>query len=370
MHHMKSSSKLVVLVGGGSGGPVTPLLAVAEQIRIEDPRVVFAYFGTGLPFESDLLDENKIPSYVIPSGKLRRYFDLRNISDVFKVIFGFFKARSLLVRLRARVVFSAGSYVSVPVAYAAASLGIPAVAHQQDFLPALSNRLIFPVVRNLTVSLEESALGFSGSVGLWKSKSAKKIILCGNPVRKSFTSSVRINRDENKTQKSDYPTLLVLGGGGGSEFINRLVIQSIPELARHYEVIHLSGQQRNMEAETSYNYKRMPYLIKEFPDLLRRADVVVSRAGFSTISEIAACKKLAIIIPMPDSHQIANAEYLDRKKMAFIARQEELSPLVFIELLRRLKYDLGLQKQFQTNIGRLFQPEAAKNVAEVILKHL
>ena len=163
---MKSSSKLVVLVGGGSGGPVTPLLAVAEQIRIEDPRVVFAYFGTGLPFESDLLDENKIPSYVIPSGKLRRYFDLRNISDVFKVIFGFFKARSLLVRLRARVVFSAGSYVSVPVAYAAASLGIPAVAHQQDFLPALSNRLIFPVVRNLTVSLEESALGFSGSVGL------------------------------------------------------------------------------------------------------------------------------------------------------------------------------------------------------------
>lgn len=357
----------ILLVGGGTGGPVMPLLAVREKILAIRPDAEFVYFGTQSELELRTISPTGMKYYSIPSGKLRRYFDIRNFTGIFKTIYGFFRALYLLRSIRPDRMFSAGSFVSVPVAFAAWLLHIPIIIHQQDVDPGLSNKIVYPLARSVTVSLEKSQRDFYGNSGIIRSRAKPKTVFTGNPVREEILRGSEIKAREIFGLTDKMPTLLVLGGGSGSAALNRSIARALPGLAELFQIIHVTGSGRGAGNAAHPNYHRYDMLSSELPHALKVADIVISRAGFSTISELAACRKISIIVPMPDSHQEDNARYMRVTGSAIVANEEMLAPQLLTATLRKLLFDVPAQDFMKKNIAALMPLDAAEKVAKIIL---
>ncbi|MEK9151858.1 MAG: glycosyltransferase, partial [Patescibacteria group bacterium] len=212
---------VIVLTGGGTLGPVTPLLAVAEELKKLRPDATFHWIGTFSGPERGLVEAAGMPFSAIRSGKLRRYFSLQNLVDHARLMLGIGDALKVLGRLRPAAVVSAGGFVAVPVAWAAALLGIPVHVHQLDLRPGLANRLTAPFAKSISVGFEE-LVGRFGRRAVWT----------GNPVRSSILKG---SADEGRRLfgvSKDAPVLLVLGGGTGSAVVNSLVAGSLPRLSK------------------------------------------------------------------------------------------------------------------------------------------
>ncbi len=358
----------ILLVGGGSGGSVSPLLAVRQYIAKHQPNAEFFFIGTRTGPERAMVKKENMSFYSVPAGKWRRYFSLINFYDLFVTPFGFFKALHLLKKIRPDVLFSAGSFVSVPVAYAAYLLKIKIVIHQQDVIPTLSNKLVYPIADKLTVSLEKSAKDFYTGSGFFRKLKKTKIVYTGNPIRPEITSG-KINRArELFNLRSDLPTLLVLGGGTGSESLNKIVADALPDLTKYFQIIHQTGKNKKNKVEARENYFQKEFLYPdELPHAIKIADIVISRAGFSYITELAACKKVCIIIPLPNSHQIYNAHYLIFQRAAIVAPQEAVTTQTLIATLRKLLFDVEAQKYLKKSISKLMPRDADKKIGELII---
>lgn len=359
----------ILLVGGGTGGSVSPLLAVRHYITTIHPKAQFILVGTARGPEREMAESEGIDYFSIPAGKWRRYLSLKNISDLAITFFGFIKAFFLLRRLRPNVIFAAGSFVSVPVAYAAYLLRIKILIHQQDVLPSLSNKIIYPVASRVTVSLETSEKDFTASSGLFRPRKRSKVFFTGNPVREDITRGEAREARELFNLRSDFPTLLILGGSTGAKNLNLIIERALPELTKYFQIIHLTGKDKLKDLADSTNYHVMefvpPYVM---PHLLKAADIVVSRAGFSTITELAACKKVSIIVPLPNSHQVFNAHYLLWKKAAIIAPEHLLTTENLIYNLRKLLFDRDTQNSLSRSIGLIMPRDGARRVSEVLLE--
>lgn len=316
----------VVFSGGATLGPVTPLLAVAEALRHRQPDVAFWWLGTTTGPEGQLVSAAGIPFQAIASGKLRRYVSWRNLIDPLFVAIGFFQSLYWLKKWRPDVVVSAGGFVAVPVSFAAWLLRIPVMIHQQDVMPGLSNRMIAPLARAITVALEESRQYFL----------AKKVTVVGNPVRASILIG-----DANRARltfhlQQNLPTVLILGGGTGSLTINQAVVDALPELSLFCQIIHITGHDRDVPPATpTDHYHPFHLLANQLADAFAVADLVVSRAGFSTLSELAALAKPAIIIPLA-GHQEANADYFARRNAVALMSDETLDGPALVAAIRQL----------------------------------
>ncbi len=356
----------ILFVGGGSGGPVTPLLAVAEEIKKTKPKSSFLYVGTKKGPERVLAEEAGIDFISLPSGKWRRYFSLKNIFTPFWVIAGFIKSFRILKKHKPRAVFGTGSFVQVPLIWAAWLLKIPCVVHQQDYLPSLANSLCQIPAKKITVTFKKSLKDFSGSFGLfYKKKVEEKVVLTGNPFRDKLKFSSRENGLKVFNLKKDFPTLLVLGGGTGAKFLNELIKEALPELSKIVQIIHITGKGK-LKTQKSENYYPLEFTSK-MAEAYSAADIVLARAGLSTITELSVLKKVAIIVPMPNSHQEANAVYLMQKKAAVVIPQKVLNKEVLIKLIRRLLFEHLLQNQIKKNISEIMPSGAANQIAKIIL---
>ncbi|MDP3970273.1 MAG: UDP-N-acetylglucosamine--N-acetylmuramyl-(pentapeptide) pyrophosphoryl-undecaprenol N-acetylglucosamine transferase [bacterium] len=328
----------VFLTGGGTAGSVTPLLAIAEEL----PNDEVWFIGTKYGVERELVGE-KLKYKSVPAGKLRRYFDARNFIDPFIIMWAFLVAVVFLLFKRPAVVVSAGSFVSVPVVWAAWLLGIKNVVHQQDLQVGLSTKLMKPFASDLTKAFNDIPL--QGAV--WT----------GNPVRDLTTTTDNINID------SEFPTVLVFGGGTGAIAINELVIEQLCDEAN---VIHITGEGKSGPSINHVRYHQYDLLKEEMKEALYKADVVVSRAGLATISELAVLGKPAIIIPIPNSHQEINAEFLKKNNAAKIINQNELTAKIFTkEVMDLLRNETELNK-LQTNIQELAKSDATQQLVKII----
>ncbi|PIR97000.1 MAG: hypothetical protein COT91_03695 [Candidatus Doudnabacteria bacterium CG10_big_fil_rev_8_21_14_0_10_41_10] len=364
----KKTTLNIILVGGGTAGSVSPLLAVKDAVLKLEPNTKFYFFGTRSGTEKILVEKENLKFYSIPAGKWRRYFSIRNFFDIFLVLFGFIRSLYLLRKIKADIVLSAGSFVSVPVSFAAFILRKKIFLHQQDLLPSFSNKLIFPFANKLSVSLEESQRNFSNESGFFKKiKKQSKIIYTGNPVRANITSGNRKRALKEFGLESNFPTILVLGGSSGAATINKLILESIGELTKYFQVIHVIGKHKVRSVKNIDHYHPYDFLTANLPDAFKIADIVVSRAGFSTITELSACKKVSVIIPMPKSHQIANANYLFFKRAAVAIRQETLNPKLLITFLRKLLFDYKLQILLRENIANLMPVNASEKLAKQLI---
>ncbi len=355
----------IILSGGGTGGSVTPLLALAREIRKQKPDTEFLFVGTrkGIP-ERQLVEANNIPFKSIFSGKLRRYFDWRNIFSPFLIKLGSIQSFFLILKFRPKAIISAGGFVAVPLVWAGWLLRVPTFIHQQDIIPGLANKLMAPLAKKITVSFSESLTSFS----------QKKAILTGNPARFEITRGSKKRAIERFNLEPDCPTLLVVGGGLGAEKINELITKIAPELVKFCQVIHLTGRGKKYESlkieSLNNRYHQYEFLNPEMSDALAAADLVISRAGMGILTELVSLAKPTILIPISNSHQEANAQYFAGQKAVILMEQKNLNPQILLGKIRQLIFSTDERSVLSLNISKLSRPEAGQKIAEIVLQNI
>jgi len=323
----------IIFSGGGTLGPVTPLLAMHEVIQTTHPDARFVWIGTKKGPERELVEKNGILYISIVSGKLRRYVSLLNIIDPFRVCIGFLQSLRVLWHENPDVCITAGGFVSVPVHIAAWFLGIPTWVHSQDVRIGLANRMMAPLARIITTSIDETKHKFPQSKTIW----------LGNPVRKDIFFGNRTRARKQFGLTTQKPVVLVLGGGTGSMRINQLIVEAVPHLEGVVEVIHLSGRERPQEnvsrAGALFPYYHMyQFLGEELKDAYAVASVIVCRGGFGTLTEAAALEKACIIIPKP-GHQFENVRFLERARAALFVDERLADGLYVAKKIKELVQD-------------------------------
>lgn len=353
--------KRILYSGGGTGGSVTPLLALHQELIANNSYIVALWVGTGFGPEQAMAKEANIDFRVIKSGKLRRYFSLQNFFDPLRVAFGFFEAIAIMRNFKPDIAITAGGFVSVPVIWAAKLLGITTIVHQQDARPGLANKLMAPFATIITVTFKKSLEHYG-----------KKAILTGNPVKKV---SVNINI---LAQRSKYnfnnilPIVLVMGGGTGARKINELINEGLKDLCKFTNIIHITGKGKNQDTynhQTPKNYMCLEFVNHaEMYNIYALADIVVSRAGMGALTELSYLKKPAIIIPMLSSHQEDNAKILGDTKAAIVLDQKKLTAVALVSNIKTIIENKTLQNQLSINIEKAIKTDGAKEIAKIINK--
>ncbi|MCR5411101.1 MAG: undecaprenyldiphospho-muramoylpentapeptide beta-N-acetylglucosaminyltransferase [Lachnospiraceae bacterium] len=296
-----SVAKKIVLTGGGTAGHCYPNLALVPTLKEMDYDIT--YIGSYEGIEKGLVEAEGLRYYGISTGKLRRYFDVKNFTDPIRVIKGFAEARHVLRVISPDVVFSKGGFVSVPVVKAAASLKIPVVIHESDMTPGLANRLSYSSAKKICCSFKDTLSHIPGDKGVFSGSPIRASLLEGDAKRAgSF-----VNMPEN-----DLPYLMIIGGSQGAQNVNEAVRAALPELTERYKVIHLCGRGKlDMTLQRMKGYMQYEYISEELADLYALADVVISRAGSNAIFELLALKKPSLLIPLSTAgsrgDQILNA---------------------------------------------------------------
>ncbi len=357
----------ILLVGGGSGGPVAPLLAIADEIKKTHPQAKFLFVGGKTGPERQMAERAGFKFIFITSGKFRRYFSWTNFLAPIQVAMGFFQSLKIIKTFRPDCVFGAGSFVQVPMVWAAWWKGIPSLIHQQDVVPSLANRLCQWPAKKITVSLEISLTSFPSTVGIFYTKHKEdKIILTGNPFREDLRHGSKDRAGLEFGLSANLPVLLVLGGGTGAQFFNTLMAKAGRELGKSVQILHSTGQGKNQKLDLP-NYHAYEF-IDNMADAYAAADIVVARAGLSTITELSHLKKASIIIPMPMSHQEVNGWWLMEQDAAIVLKQQRVKPEAFVSLIRKLLFSLEAQQELQKNISKIMPHTANSKISELIVK--
>ena len=310
--------KRIVLTGGGTAGHVTPNIALLPKLRELGYDV--HYIGSYNGIEKTLIEACGVPYYGISSGKLRRYFDLKNFSDPFKVLKGFSEASKLLKKLNPDVVFSKGGFVSVPVVIAASRRKIPVIIHESDMTPGLANKLSIPSAAKVCCNFPETISHLPKG----------KAVLTGSPIRKELLSGDRDKALAFTGLSGTKPVLLIIGGSLGSVVVNEAVRSILPKLLKKFEIIHLCGKGKLDQTLTAMNgYVQYEYISDELKDLFALSDIVISRAGANSICEFLALRKPALLVPLSAAasrgDQILNACSFEKQGFSAVLEEEALN---------------------------------------------
>lgn len=339
--------KKIILTGGGTAGHVTPNIALLPGLRKAGFSI--SYIGSYNGIEKQLAEEQDIPYYGISSGKLRRYFDMKNFSDPFKVLKGLGQSIRLMRRLNPDIVFSKGGFVSVPVILAAKLCHVPSIIHESDLTPGLANKLAIPNAAKVCCNFPETL----------KYLPEGKAVLTGSPIRSGLLSGNKENARKLCGFTDEKPVLFVVGGSSGSKFINDSIRALLPDLLKTYQVVHMCGK-GNLEESLSQTagYKQYEYIGAELNDIFALADLVVSRAGANSICELLALHKPNILIPLSANasrgDQILNAQSFEKQGYSVVVREEAITPDFLLNIIQktykdRERYINAMQKSSMIN---------------------
>lgn len=368
----------IVFAGGGTGGHIYPGLAVADELKKiaekNNLKIKIYWFGNSSGMDRTLVEKSGSADRfcAIPSGKLRRYFSIKNFFDVFKIIAGIVVSFFRLLVIRPAVVFSKGGFVSVPPCFAARILRIPVFTHECDFTPGLATKINSRFASKILVSYPETVKF------LPKNKQSLAVVT-GNPVRPVFyEADAQKGRKflfEGKNADLKKLVLLVLGGSLGAHQLNELVVENLAWLTEHFNVVHQCGSKDAsfVPAQTD-SYFPYPFIYEQMPDVIACADVILSRAGANTVWESAVEKKPSILIPLCGNgtrgDQVDNANFFKERGAAFVLTGNEA---VFEnlrncleKLLDKNERDLMSQKMAELASGK----RASLKIAELIFKSI
>lgn len=321
--------KRIILTGGGTAGHVTPNIALIEKLKEEGYDI--HYIGSYEGIEKELIEKEGVPFYGISSGKLRRYFDIKNFTDPFRVLKGFGQAKKIIGELKPDVIFSKGGFVAVPVVLASKKHKVPVVIHESDLTPGLANRICIPVAKRICANFPETL----------EYLPTEKAVLTGTPIRKELFSGNAIKGIDFCGFTANKPIIMVVGGSTGSVVINEAVRNLLPTLLEKYQIVHLCGKGKmSPEHEGIEGYVQYEYISAEQKDLFAAADLVISRAGANTICELLALKKPNILIPLSAAasrgDQILNAESFENQGFSFVIREENLTNETLLEAVNNV----------------------------------
>ena len=310
----------IVLTGGGTGGHVSPNIALIPALELDAWEV--EYIGSENGIEKKLIADVGIPYHGISSGKLRRYFDWQNFIDPFKVIKGIFDAYGAIAKIKPQAVFSKGGFVSVPVIFASWLQRIPVIIHESDFSPGLANKLSIFFATKICVTFPETIQ--------YLAKYSTKVHHTGLPIRADLQDG---NPDFGRKFcgfNDDSPVLFVVGGSTGSAKINQAVRGILHELTQQFQVVHACGKGNLDPSLNTYpRYRQFEYLGTELADVLAIADVVVSRSGANAIFEFLTLRKPHLLIPLSKASsrgdQILNANSFNSRGYSAVLFEENLT---------------------------------------------
>ncbi len=309
--------KKIVFTGGGTAGHVTPNIALIDRLQKEGWEIT--YIGSKNGIEKQLIENLGIPYYGISSGKLRRYFDWKNFTDPFRVLWGCREAKKIMKRISPDVCFSKGGFVTVPVVRAAAKCKVPAIIHESDMTPGLANRLSMRYATKVCCNFEETLANLGG-----------KGVHTGTPIRKELFEGNRLQGLKLAGFSAAKPVLLVVGGSTGAVKVNQAVRSLLVKLLPKYQILHLCGKGKMDEAYQGLEgYVQLEYADKEMKDFFAMADVVISRAGANAICELLALRKPNILIPLSANasrgDQILNAASFEKQGFSYVLQEEAVT---------------------------------------------
>lgn len=321
--------KKIVLTGGGTAGHVTPNMALIPELQKRGYEV--HYIGSYEGIEKQLISEMGVKYYGISSGKLRRYIDVKNLSDPFKVLHGYGQARRLLGKIRPDVVFSKGGFVSVPVVVAAKTRRIPCVIHESDMTPGLANKICIPCAVRVCTNFPETL----------EHLPKDKAVLTGSPIRQELFHGDKAKGLAFCGFDGSKPVLLIIGGSLGAVRVNEAVRAILPSLLEKFDVIHLCGKGKVDESlQGTAGYVQYEYIKKELTDLLAAADIMISRAGANAICEILALRKPNILIPLSAAasrgDQILNAASFEKQGYSAVIQEEDITNEKLLKMVNQV----------------------------------
>ncbi len=370
----------IIFTGGGTGGHVFPIIALAREIKKLRPDFQLYYVGPKDDWGAFYLSQEGIKVRTILAGKIRRYWSFKSVFQnlidvVIKTPLGFFQSFFYIFFLFPDLIFSKGGYGAFPTSVAGWMMRTPIILHESDIVPGLTNRLIGRIAIEIFASFPvEETQHFP----------LKKMISAGNPIREKILGGSREEAQRIFGLTKEKSLVLILGGSQGSQRINDLVLNILPLFLDNFQVIHQVGH-KNLETVTAEasvmvqdplkkGYHIFPFLDEnELKHALKSCDFVVSRAGSGTIFETAASKKPSILIPLPESaqnHQIENAYAYQRTGACQVIEEENLTPHFFLE---RLKYFLSSPnrlKEMSVAAERFSRSRAGEVIAKYVVEYL
>lgn len=346
--------KTILLSGGGTLGPVTPLLALVEVWQAKGEAVEFVFVGTPRGPERELVEAKGISFYALSTPKLSRHqkWQWPFLPPLLAVSFA--RSLALLRSLRPDAHVTAGGYTSVPLAFAGKLLGIPLFVHQLDQGVGLANKIMAPIAKRITTTFEESLAGFG----------AEKALVVGAVVRPSILQG-DATRARRRFGLLERKTILVLGGGTGSAEINTALAPILGELTKAFNVLHITGKGKSLPVPFEGDgYRAVEFLGEELADAYAVSDLVVARAGMGTLLELSALQKPSVLIPLRGTTQVDNAGAL--KRLGACEVLTHVNPQILKQAILRFLEDDARAEGARRSIARAFAPNGADLLVKLI----
>ncbi|MBR1477286.1 MAG: undecaprenyldiphospho-muramoylpentapeptide beta-N-acetylglucosaminyltransferase [Lachnospiraceae bacterium] len=348
--------KKILLTGGGTAGHVTPNIALLPALQNAGYEI--EYMGSYDGIEQKLISDFDIPYTGVATGKFRRYLDIKNLTDPFRVIKGYGEAKKHIEFSKPDVVFSKGGFVSVPIVRAAASLGIPCIIHESDMTPGLANKICLPVADKLCCNFPETMNYVPEG----------KAVLTGSPVREELLHGDRETGLKLCGFDGNKPIIMVIGGSLGATSVNIAVRKALKQLLIDFDVCHICGRDKidNLYLNTP-GYIQFEYVKSELKDLFAAADVVISRAGANAICELLALKKPNILVPLPSKSsrgdQILNAKSFEAQGFSIVIDDDDVLPNLIIDRVHELYFN---RSRYIERMSKSEQIDAIPRILELI----
>ena len=357
----------LLIAGGGTGGHLFPGIAVAEEFLARDPDNAVLFVGTEHGIEGRLLPRLGFRHEFITAAGIRRKNRLSQMKGLAMLLYGYSQSRKILRQFRPQLVLGVGGYASGPVLMAARGLQIRRFIHEQNAIPGFTNKFLSRFVEKIFISLEESRTFFP----------AEKLVLTGNPVRKEILAKMGQTEGEPREKRTTF-NILVFGGSAGAHSINMAVSAALPLLRgvrERLSITHQTGEKDLPEVRSAYQAEQLQGKVVPFIEDMAAAygdaDLIVCRAGATTIAEVTACGKPCIFIPYPhavDDHQRLNAEALLKQGAGFMLLERELSGETLAQLILDLMNDPRQLNVTGDNARGLARVEAARAIVDEMMK--
>jgi len=355
----------MLIAGGGTGGHLFPGLALAEEVKTRHPRNDVLFVGTPRGLETRIVPRNGFPLELVDVGPLKRQGALGTLRGLGRVPRALWQSRRILRKFDPDVVVGVGGYASGPVVMAAWMMRIPTAVQEQNALPGFTNRTLGRFARACFIAFDEARAGFPPG----------RTHLLGNPIRRAFLDNYLHSKEPSGQRLS----ILVTGGSQGAHVLNLRLAEALeelaPELGQRLRVVHQTGEKDLPEIARRYQAlgdsgvdAQATAFIDDMANAYAQADLLVCRAGATTIAELTVCKKPAILVPFPyaaDDHQTVNARSMVRNGAAILLPERDLTGQKLAGELRALEADRERLRRMARQSGLLGRPEAAREIAEV-----
>ncbi|GFH40687.1 undecaprenyldiphospho-muramoylpentapeptide beta-N-acetylglucosaminyltransferase [Pseudolactococcus insecticola] len=359
----------IIVTGGGTGGHIYPALSFIHYLRTVEPDVEVLYIGTEKGLEAKIVPDNGIRLETVDVQGFKRSLSPDNVKTVYKFLKSVKDAKKIIKSFAPDVVIGTGGYVAGPVVYAAAGLKIPTIIHEQNSIPGVTNKFLSRYVTRVALAFQEAGAFFPSA----------KTVFTGNPRAQEVADLVETGNVLSQYDLvANKKTVVIFGGSRGALKINTAVVEALPELAKKtYQILYASGEIYFNDDEFSEtfakynqadNIKIVPY-IKNMVEVLNDADLILSRAGATTLAEITALGLPSILVPSPyvtADHQTKNAEALQKAGASLMIKNDQLTGNAIISAIDSLLLDDKKYREMADNALREGTPDASVRLYKVV----